>query len=91
MIGIDQLFSLTGFALTVIDSLLHNRASRGAVEVLDDIEKVFGAVKNAQTGHVTPEQAASAIHDLVSRLRANDEKADAALHARFADDGGKEP
>lgn len=91
MIGIDQLFGLVGFALTAIDSLLHNRATRAAVEVLDDIEKVYGAVRDAQTGHVTPEQAATRIHDLVSRLKANDDKADEDLRRRFADDGGKEP
>lgn len=88
-IGIDQILGLAGFAMTAIESLIHNRTLRDAIEVLDDIEKVMGAVRGATTGHVTPEQAANQIHDLVSRLRNNDDKADQALHDRFADDGGK--
>lgn len=91
MIGIDQILGLAGFAMTAIDSLVHSRATREAVEVLNDIEKIMGAVRGATTGHVTPEQAANQIQDLVSRLKANDAKADAALHDRFADDGGKAP
>lgn len=86
-----EIVGLVAVALKTIGEIVDSRATRAAAETVDAIEKVLGAVQDATTRHVTPEQAASAIGDLGRRLRDNDAAADEKLRQRFADDGGREP
>lgn len=99
---IDTILAVAGLAMATIDKLVNTRATREAVDVLEDIEAVIAAVNGASTGKVTPQHAAERIHDLAARLKVTadasaktreeqDAAADEKLRQRFADDGGKEP
>ncbi len=80
---IETVIELVQFALAAVRKISHAQALATAADAVEAIRQVYKAVDAAVAGNVTPEEARTAIAQLLADLKANDAAADAALAVKF--------
>lgn len=75
--------TVLGEGLTLVSSLLERGTPEAVTTAKGLVEKLLGA----HSGAITPEDVEKALQELRNDLATNDDAADAALRARFAEAG----